>query len=112
MATLNVTGLAWDLANERKPVALFDMNAIRDIPVDWNDWLDDIESTYATHEIICPDGLICSASSEALGVITATIQADPTKTLTVGTKLGVTWRVTAANGERDDRTVYLKMAAR
>jgi folate-dependent tRNA-U54 methylase TrmFO/GidA len=112
MPTLNVTGLAWDLSNPQKPVALFDMDAIRDIPMDWNDWLDDIESTYATHEIICAEGLQCTASSEALGVITATIQADPAIAIKVGAKLGVTWRVTAANGERDDRTVYLKMAIR
>jgi len=112
MATANVTGLAWNLSNPLKPYALFDPDATRDIPVDWNDWLSDIESTYNTHSILCADGLLCSSSSEALGVITATIKADPTKTLTVGAKLGVTWRITAANGEVDDRTLYLKIAER
>lgn len=112
MPTLNVTGQAWDLSNPLKPVALFDMNAIRDIPMDWNDWFGDIGSIYASHEIICAEGLQCNASIATIGVITATIQVDPAITVKVGAKLGVTWRVTAANGERDDRTVYLKMAIR
>lgn len=112
MATENVTGEAWNLDNPKKPWALFDPDAKRNIPMDWNDWLDDIGSTYASHEIICATGLQCSASGEALGVITATIEADPAETLQVGSKLGVTFRITAANGEFDDRTVYLKITDR
>lgn len=106
------TGEAWNLTNPLKPWALFDPDAKRDIPTDWNDWLDDIGSTYASHTIICATGLLCSASSESLGVITATIEADPAETLVVGRKYGVTYRIVAANGEQDDRTLYLKIKNR
>lgn len=109
MATI---GLAWDLTNPKKPVAEFDEDAIRNIPMNINDWLDDIGSTYASHEIICATGLMCTDSAENAGVITATIKKDPSETRTLNAKYGVTYRFVAANGESDDRTLYLKIVQR
>lgn len=104
------TGAAWNVDNPLKPWARFDTNAIREIPFDWVAWLADIGSTYASHTIIVDASLECTTSVHAAGVITATITKASAATLTVGTNYPVTCRIVAANGERDDQTVYLKAA--
>ncbi len=109
---MSTTGLAWILTNPLKPYALFDSNAIRNVPIDFNEWLADIGSTYASHEIICADGMQCLVSSESLGIITAEIRTDPGVVLRINTKYAVTWRIIAANGEQDDRTFYFKVTNR
>ena len=107
------TGAAWNLDNPRKPWAYFDPDATREIPFDWIDWLADIGSTYASHSIIVvAGGLQCSSSSQSGGIITAVIKKAVAGTLTVGQKYAVTCRITAANGEIDDQTVYLKIFER
>jgi hypothetical protein len=106
------TGAAWNVDDPLKPWALFDPNAIREIPFDWTAWLTDIGSTYASHTIIVDTGLECTTSVQAGGIITATIKKASAGTLTVGTKYGVTCRIVAANGEQDDQTLRLKIYER
>ena len=104
------TGAAWNVDDPYKPWARFDTNAIREIPFDWVAWLADIGSTYASHTIIVNSNLECTTSSQASGVITATIKKAAAGTLVVGDKYAVTCRIVAANGEQDDQTLYLKAA--
>jgi hypothetical protein len=106
------TGTAWDLSNPDKPVAKFDPDAIRDIPMDWSEWLTDIGSTYSSHLVTAPAPLEMVSSSESSGVITARIKVATAATYTLGTKCPVTYTVTAANGEKDERTVWLKLVQR
>jgi len=103
------TGSAWNVSNPLKPVALFDPNAVRDIPFEWDLWLTDIGSYYQSHTVVVGAGLTCPSSSQALGVIKVRIQKDPALPLVVGTKYPVTCRIVAANGEIDDQTVWLKI---
>lgn len=104
------TGAAWDLTNPLKPVALFDPDAVRDIPFEWDAWLADIGSTHASHEAyVVPGGLQVVSSSEAGGVVKVRVQKDPAGTLTPGVKYSVRCRIVAANGEQDDQTVWLKI---
>jgi len=103
------TGAAWNVDDPLKPWAYFDPNAIRELPFDWTDWLTDIGSTYSSHTIIVDTGLECTTSTQASGVITATIKKAAAETLTAGTKYGVTCRIVAANGEQDDQTLRLKI---
>lgn len=106
------TGAAWNVDDPLKPWALFDPNAIREIPFDWSEWLTDIGSTYLSHTIIVDTGLECTASVHASGVITATIKKATGGTLVEGTKYRVTCRIVAANGEQDDQTLRLKIFER
>lgn len=106
------TGAAWNVDDPYKPWARFDKDAIREIPFDWSEWLTDIGSTYASHTIICQTGLECPSSTQAGGVITATIQKASAATLEVGKKYTVTCRIVAANGEQDDQTLWLKIVER
>jgi hypothetical protein len=103
------TGLAWNISNPLKPWALFDPSAVRDIPFEWDLWLADIGSTYASHTIITDPLLQCTVSAQAAGIIKARISVIVPASVIVGTKYTVTCRITAANGEVEDQTLYLKM---
>lgn len=110
------TGAAWNIDEEDpdvpKPWAHFDTDATLDIPFDWATWLTDKGTTYSSHAITTHASLECTQSSQASGVITARIRKATAATLTVGTKYYVTCRITTANGQVEDQTVYLKAANR
>lgn len=103
------TGLAWNVDNPLKPIALFDKDAVRDIPFEWDLWLADIGSSYASHTITTSLGLMCSQSSQINGVIKARIKADPMQVLVNKSLYAVTCHIVATNGEEDDQTVWLKI---
>lgn len=107
------TGQAWNLENQLKPWAYFDADAIRDIPFEWDLWLADIGSTYASHTItVAAGGLECASSSQSGGTIKARIKKAVGGILTAGTKYAVTCHIVAANGEEEDQTLYLKIISR
>ena len=101
------TGLAWNLSNPLKPYALFDRDAIRDIPCNWSAWLLDIGDTYASHTMLVAAPLECVTSAQLSGVIVARIKV--TGTPVAGQKYPVTFRVVSAGGQQDDQTLYLKI---
>lgn len=108
------TGAAWNIDEEApavpKPWANFDTNATLDIPFDWATWLADKGTTYASHVILTDANLECTQSSHLAGVITARIRKATSGTLTIGSKYTVTCRITTANGQIEDQTLYLKAA--
>lgn len=108
------TGAAWNVTNPRKPYALFDADAIRDIPFDWTDWLADIGTTYASHMITCEDGLQCvnPTTGQNAGIISARIEASGSVPLIVGTYYFVTCHIVALDGQEDDQTLYLKITVK
>lgn len=103
------TGAAWNVSNPLKPWALFDPDATRDIPFEWDLWLADIGSTYASHTVLTDPNLQCVTSTQAAGIIKVRIKKAVAGTLVAGTKYYVTCRITAANGEVDDQTLWLKI---
>ena len=102
------TGAAWDLSNPLKPFALFDPDAVRDIPFEWDLWLADISSSYASHTITTDPLLQVMATSQVAGVIKARIKKAASGVLVPGVKYFVRCHIVAANGEEDDQTLYLK----
>lgn len=105
------TGPAWDLTDPDHPVADFDPNAKRDIPFDWSAWLTDIGSTYAEHEILtdAPLEVLASSANVSTGVVTVRIRVQDGEPYVLNKKYGVTCRLTAADGQSDDRTVWLRL---
>lgn len=102
------TGPAWDVSDPTRPVADFDPDAKRDIPFDWREWLADAGTTYASHVFIAEPPLQVAAHSEAAGVITARVQiVEPYK---LHARLPLTCRITGADGQIEDQTVWLRVA--
>lgn len=108
------TGAAWNVDNPLKPWALFDTNAKRVIPFELADWLAEMGTTYASHEIIADSPLECLGSPYSADVLALTMQLRAGLTAgtdyAVGRKYPFTVRLTGADGQVDDRTLWLKLA--
>jgi hypothetical protein len=103
------TGLAWNMSNPLKPYALFDPNAVRDIPCSWAAWFTDINDTYLSHTVTAEAPFECTNSAEDLQVITARVKVANGGTPVPGKKYKVTWHVRSVGGQEDDQTLYLKV---
>lgn len=103
---------AWDTSNPLAPWAIFDTNAVRDIPLDWSDWIADIGGTYSSHTITAASPLECVTSSHSSGVITARIKVADGAAYIAGTKYPIKCSIVMSDGQRDDRTVWLKLVER
>lgn len=109
------TGAAWHIEEDPaweivKPWAWFDKDDVIDIPMSWVDWLADKGTTYGSHTIVVSTGLECVQSSESAGVVTIRIRKDPAgPDLVDKFKYAFTCRMVGANGEKQDRTLYLKV---
>jgi len=103
------TGNFWDVTKPKAPVGEFDPNGIYDIPFDWAAWLTELADTYASHVIIVDAGIEDVSSAQAAGVITVRVQASGTPALEVGTKYGLTCRITTTSGQVEDQTLFLKV---
>lgn len=110
------TGAAWNVIDPMKPWALFDTNARRIIPFELEDWLTEMGTTYASHEIIANSPLECPESSYLDDVVAITIQLIDGLVLgtdyKLNTKYPFTVRLTGADGQIDDRTLWLKLVDR
>jgi hypothetical protein len=106
---MSITGSAWNLDDPLHPWAYFDPDSKRDIPIAWDQWLADIQSSYASHTITVDVGLLCPSSIQVNGIVKARIQKDPANPLVVGQKYAVTCHIIAADGEEEDQTVFLKI---
>lgn len=105
-------GSTWDTSDPSKPWAIFDPNAVRDIPLDWSEWIADIGGTYSSHSITAISPIECVTSSHLAGVITARIKVTDGAAYVVGTKYPIKCTIVMTDGQRDDRTVWLKLANR
>lgn len=103
------TGNFWDLTNPKKPVGDFDPNSTRKIPFDWSAWLTQEGTTYQSHTIIAEDPLEEVSSSQASGIITVKVKVKAGGVAVVGQKYALTCRLTAADGQIEDQTNYLKI---
>lgn len=106
------TGSYWNDPTGPKPWALFDTDAIIEIPIEIADWLDSLASTYQSHQILVDEPLECTGSVIASNIITATMKVKAGATFTKGVKYPFTVRLVCADGQQDDRTLWLKLVDR
>lgn len=100
----------WDITNPAQPVGEFDPNAKLRFPLTVQSILDGMGTTYASHEIIANAPVeIIDQGTHAAGVVTPFIGILAGSAWKLGDKLPVTIRVVGADGQQDDRTVYLKL---
>lgn len=111
------TGIAWNTTDDPlKPWALFDTNARRIIPFELADWLAEMGTTYGAHEVIAAAPLECVDSPYSADVLAITMRL--VSGLVAGTdynlgqKYPFTIRLTGADGQIDDRTLWLKLVDR
>lgn len=103
------TGTAWNVTNPLKPWAYFDPDAVRDIAFEWDVWLTSIGSTYASHAITAATGIEVVSSDEDAGIITVRVRKLAGETLVVGDRYAVKCSIVAADGQKDDQTLYLEI---
>ncbi len=107
------TGPAWDLSNPLKPFALFDPDAVRVIPFDVSALLTSMGTTYQSHDVFAADPLECkNKGTHAAGVIPITMAVKAGANYTSGTKYPFTVRIVGADGQQDERTLWLKLQQR
>lgn len=108
------TGSNWNTENPAKPWADFDTDAIRTIPFEIEDWLAEMGTTYAGHEVIAPEPLELVDDAYDAGSLTIaiTIQMAPDADFVKGRKYPFTVRLTGSDGQVDDRTLWLKVQDR
>lgn len=100
----------WDITDPAKPVGLFDPNAKLRFPLTISDILAKMNTTYADHDILLDSPLeLLDPGTFDAGVVTPFIGLLDGATWQIGDKLPVTIRVIGADGQQDDRTVYLKL---
>lgn len=103
----------WDITDPAKPIGEFDPNAKLRFPLTVQDILDGMGTTYASHEIIAALPVeVLDPGTHAAGVVTPFIGLLDGSTWSLGDKLAVTIRIVGADGQQDDRTVYLKLKER
>lgn len=109
-----MTGAAWDLSDPLKPVALFDTDAIRVIPFDASQLLTSMGTSYGSHSVIAADPLECVSpgAPDVDGVIPIRMRVKAGATFVKGTKYPFTVRLVGADGQQDDRTLWLKLKDR
>lgn len=108
------TGIAWNVEDPLKPWALFDTDARRVIPFELADWLAELGTTYADHEVIAqaPLELISDPHDADTQTIAITLRVATGAEFTKGEKYPFTVRLTGADGQIDDRTLWLKLVDR
>ena len=106
------TGAFWNTDNPAKPWGLFDVNSTLIFPIDIGTWLADLSSTYADHEVIAVTPLECVESTRTGDVVAVKIRLLDAAEFTLGKKYPFTLRLTTADGQVDDRTLWLKVKER
>lgn len=109
-----LTGSAWNTDNPEKPWALFDSSQGTEIvlPFDITDWLAELSATYGSHEIIAATPLNAISSQHVAGVISVRMGIAVGAVFSSGVKYPFTIRLTCADTQRDDRTLWLKLKDR
>lgn len=109
-----LTGEAWNVDNPEKPWALFDNSATTEIvlPFDITDWLAELSSSYASHQIIADPPLNAVASGHSVGVISVRMKLASAAVFKDGLKYPFTIRLVCADAQTDDRTLWLKLKSR
>lgn len=104
-----VTGDFWDTTNPLHPQGLFDPDSEIVFPIEITDILDKLNTTYADHEVIADAPLECVSHPYDDGVVSVRIKMADGEPYKLGSSYPFTVRVIGTDGQRDDRTLWLKI---
>lgn len=106
------TGSFWITDDPAKPYGLFDPNAELVFPIDVTEWLAGMGATYGSHSVLADAPLrVVSAGVHSAGVIPVRMALVASPVFTPGTKYPFTLRLVGADGQTDDRTLWLKITS-
>lgn len=95
----------WDVTNPNRPIAEKDPNAVIDYPIDFSEFLRDLNDSYDSHTVIINGGgIVAGLASQELGVIKQFISGG-----TVGEVASFTVRMVTIGGRTEDKTFYLRI---
>lgn len=104
-----VAGDFWNISNPKKPRGDFDPNAKLRFALGVDDILTEMGTTYGSHVLIAQTPLeVLEAGTYAAGEVTPLIGATADALDMIGQTVTLTLRVIGADGQQDDRTMYLK----
>ena len=103
------TGPAWFETWPGRMVCEFDRHACRDIQIDWTDLLADMGAAYADHLVMAGPMMDASMKSASGNVTKDRVRIADGQTPTLGQEYPITWRLIAADGQSDDRTLYFRI---
>lgn len=105
----------WNSDNPAKVWMQKDKDAVLDYPIDYKDWLDDIQDNYASHTVVNVSGIVIDSSSYTVTASAGGVAVTGKYVVvwcsggTVGETAQFTIRIVTAGGRTDDRTFYLKI---
>lgn len=103
------TGSFWNVDDPLKPWGYFDPDDVINIPFDFAEWLADQGTTYVSHVSSGPAELTITNVTAVGGVVTLQVKKAVGQTLSDGEKYGATCQITAADGQKKSKTLYLKV---
>lgn len=107
-------GAAWNIDDPAKPWCDWDPNANIRIPIGVADWLTELGTTYASHDVLTAAPLECAdEGTHSAGTILVRMKLAAAPTFTEGVKYPFTIRVFGSDGlTQDDRTLWLRVKSR
>lgn len=107
-----MTGEAWNTTDPLRPWALIDDDAVRVIPIDVSQWLTDMGSAYGSHTVAAAAPLaVVSPGVFNAGVIPVKISVTSADAVH-GKKYPFTLKIVGSDGQKDERTLWLKVLER
>lgn len=103
------TGEFWDDTDPFKPWGWFDPDDIINIPFDFSEYLTSQGSTYVSHTLTPDVNLEATTVAPNAGEIVVQVAKASAGVLKIGTKYGVTCQITASDGQKQSKTLYLKI---
>lgn len=103
------TGAFWNVDDPLKPWGYFDPDDKINIPFDFSDWLTAQGTAYASHVVTPNANLEATTEGVDAGVVVVQVSKAAAGALTEGEKYGVTCQVTAADGQKQSQTLWLKI---
>lgn len=102
----------WNTLNPYSPWAVIDPDDTLDLPVEIEDWVASLGSSYSSHKVIAEAPLECTISTYSAGVITMRVRVTASPEAEPGRRYSLTVRLTLSDGQKQDRSLLLEIGER
>lgn len=103
------TGAFWNIDDPLKPWGLFDRDDKINIPFDFAEYFEGEGSTYAAHTLSSDSNLLAVDVAVVDGVVLVQVSKAVAGTLEEGVKYSVTCQVEGSDGQKQSKTLWLKI---